>query len=204
MPNSLTKHIFTHTDLPSVQGFCCGDEPFEQEVADWLKSPAIPGVDYAANSIGSLDKPSRVWLYRLGEHLVGFGALAKTAWPWPGKNSDPKLQLTIIIWVGVQKEFQGQPPGPRNDRYAAQILDDLVSEAAADSKTHPILGLYVHKDNKKAIKFYKDAGFSDELVQRKNKDSGEVEYFKMFIVLDGEALAGALSLAKKYNDLTEG
>ena len=35
-----------------------------------------------------------------------------------------------------------------------------------DAKTHPVLGLFVHKDNKRAIKFYKDAGFSDELEQR--------------------------------------
>jgi ribosomal protein S18 acetylase RimI-like enzyme len=63
-----------------------------------------------------------------------------------------------------------------------------VAEAAADARTHPVLGLFVHKDNKRAIKFYKDAGFSDELVQRVDKATGEVEYYKMFIVLDDDAL----------------
>lgn len=197
MAQSLTRQIFTSADLPDVQNFHCGDDPFELEVANWLKGTAGPDVDSAVNSINHPDKPGRVWLYKLGERLVGFGALAKTDWRWPGKNNDPKLPLSIIIWVGVQKEFQGQPDGPKEERYSAQILDDLVAEAEEEGKTHPVLGLFVHKNNKRAIKFYKDAGFSDELVQRKDKETGEVEYYKMFVVLDDEALASIIKAAKK-------
>ena len=138
-----------------------------------------------------------MWLYKLDDKLIGFGALAKTEWRWPGKNNDPRLPLTIVIWLGIQNEFRGQPPSPKEGRYAARILDDLVAEAEVDARTHPVLGQFVHKDNKRAIKFYKDAGFSVELVQRVNKTTGEVEYYKMFIILDNEALQELVTNATK-------
>ena len=97
------------------------------------------------------------------------------------------------MWAGVQKEFKGQPPGPKEDRYSSQILGDLISEANEDKTTHPVLGLFVDKDNNRAIKFYKDAGFSDELVQRVDKAG----LYKMFIILDDDALEEAISRAKK-------
>jgi len=78
-----------------------------------------------------------------------------------------------------------------------QILDDLVAEAERDAKTHPVLGLFVHKDNKRAIKFYKDAGFTDELVQKKDKTTGEIEYYKMLVILDDDRLAEILSAGRK-------
>jgi len=192
MAETLTRHAFTAAEWPNVQNFHCGDEPYEKEVADWLKGPDAPNVDSALTSINHPEKPGRVWLYKLGDEIVAFGALAKTDWRWPGKNNDPKLPLSIIIWVGVQVKFWGQPPGPKEERYSVQILDDLVAEAMLDAKTHPVLGLFVHKDNKRAIKFYKDAGFSDELEQRVEKTG----HYKMFIVLDDDALAATLTAAK--------
>lgn len=192
MSEPLTRHVFSADDLPDVQDFYCGDEPYEKEVADWLKGPAVGGVDNAVNSIVHPDKPSRVWMYKIDGQLIGFGALAKTDWPWPGKNNDPKLPLSIIIWVGVDKKYQGQPLGPKEGRYSAQILDDLVAEAEVDAKTHPVLGLYVDQNNKKAIRFYKEAGFSDELPQRVEK----IGLYKMVIVLDDEALVATLEAAK--------
>lgn len=195
MDETLTKHVFTGKDLSDVQDFNCGDEPYEVEVANWLKGPGLPDVDSALTSINHPEKPGRVWLYKLGTDIVGFGALAKTDWRWPGKNNDPKLPLSIVIWVGVQKKYWGQPPGPKEERYSIQILDDLVAEATEDAKTHPVLGLFVHKDNKRAIKFYKDAGFSDELEQRVEKTA----HYKMFIVLDEAALEAAIAASK---DLT--
>ena len=51
MADSLTKHPSTADDWAAVQDFDCGDEPFEQEVADWLRGPAEPGVESALNSI---------------------------------------------------------------------------------------------------------------------------------------------------------
>lgn len=188
MAETLTRHPFTKADLRDVQDFDCGDEPHELEVSNWLKGSDEQGVDSALNSIAHLEKPGRVWLYRHGDQIVGFGSLARTEWRWPGKNNDPKLPLSIIIWVGVQKRFWGMPAGPKENRFSAQILDDLVAEAQLDAKTHPILGLFVHKDNARAIRFYKEAGFSDELLQRVEKTG----FYKMFVVLDDEALELAL------------
>ena len=196
MSESLTRHTFSANDLPDVQDFHCGDEPYEKEVAEWLKGPAVEGVDSAINSIVHPDKPSRVWLYKIGKKIVGFGSLAKSEWRWPGKNNDGFVPLSVIIWIGVQKEFWGKPEGPKDERYSAQILDDLLAEAEAEAKTHSVLGLFVHKDNKRAIKFYKDSGFSDDLVQRVNKETGEVNYFKMFVVLDEDAFQAAVEAAK--------
>lgn len=193
MAESLIRQIFSAADLPDVQDFHCGDEPYEQEVADWLKGSDEPGTDSAVNSINDPVRPSRVWLYKLDGKIVGFGSLAKTAWRWPGKNNDPSFPLSIIIWVAVQKEYWGLPDGPKDARYSAQILDDLVAEAELDAKTHPVLGLFVHKDNHRAIKFYKDAGFSDELVQRVDKTG----FYKMFIVLDDDAFEAAVEAARK-------
>jgi GNAT superfamily N-acetyltransferase len=197
MTNRLTKHPFTADDIADVQDFDCGDAPYEKEVADWLKGPDDPAIDSALTSIKHPQRPGRVWLYKLDDDLVGFGALAHTEWRWPGKNNDPKLSLSVIIWVAVQRKYWGQPAGARENRYAAQILDDLVAEAAQDANTHPVLGLFVHKANQKAIKFYKNAGFSDELVHRRDKVTNEIEYYKMFIILDDPAFEAAIGAAKK-------
>jgi hypothetical protein len=188
----LTRHSFSAADLVDLQDFHCGDEPYEIEVADWLKGPDEPGRDCAVNSIKHPDKPSRVWLYKIDTEIVGFGALAKSKWRWTGKNNDPSIPLSVIIWVAVQKKFWGKPEGPKEERFSALILGDLIAEAQEDAKTHPVVGLFVHKGNNRAIKFYKDAGFSDELVQPINK-----EYYKMFIVLDDEALVEILKNARK-------
>ena len=193
MAESPTRHPFSAADLPDVQDFYCGDEHYEKEVADWIKGTEG---DCAVNSIVHPKKPSRVWLYKAGEKIVGFGSLAQSKWYWPGNKTDPEMNLSVIIWVGVQKEFWGKPEGPKEERYSAQILDDLLAEADASAKTHPILGLYVHKDNGRAIKFYKDSGFNDELVHPVEKETGEVKYLKMFVVLDDEAFEEAAEAAK--------
>ena len=63
---SLTKQPFAESNWAAVQSFDCGEAPFEKEVADWLKGSGEPGVDSALNSIRHPQKPSRVWLYKLG------------------------------------------------------------------------------------------------------------------------------------------
>ncbi len=186
--NELARYEFTPSEWPNVQGFDCGDEPYEKEVSEWLKGPSGAGIDSALNSISDPARPSRLWLYKLGEEVVRFGALSKTTWRWPGKNNDPTLPLSIIIWFAVQKAYWGQPPGPKDSRYSAVILDDLIAEARLDAKTHPVLGLFVHKDNERAIRFYKGVGFNDDLVQRVENTG----MYKMFIVLDDVAFEEAV------------
>jgi len=139
MNAGLTKHVFTKSDWADVQNFNCGDRAFEQEVANWLKGADTLGTDSALNSINHSDKPCRVWLYKLDGVLVGFGSLAKTEWRWPGKNNDPKLPLTIVIWVGLQKEFQGRASkvafsdrmnsSVENTRKSAVINSDIALNA---------------------------------------------------------------------------
>lgn len=198
---SLTKHPFGDDDWESVQAFDCGDAPYELEVSRWLKGAADE--DSALASIHNDKRPGKVWLYKLDDGtLVGFGALGKSEWRWTGKK-DPRVPLTVIIWVGLQKEFQGQPPPPtpKEERYSARILDDLIAEAVADAETHPILGLFVHKDNVKAIRLYQAAGFTADGLDPVRDTAGEVAYYKMAMVLNDEALLRLLPpRAKKKSE----
>lgn len=185
MSQRLSKEFFTKESLDEVQTFACGTEFYETEVSDWLKRPL--GEDSALTAIQNLERPAQVWLYRLeDETLVGFGALAKSRWRWTGKK-DPFIPITMVIWCGVGEEFQGRPEGPRKERYAFRILDDLLGEASDDQNAYPVFGLCVHTDNHKAIKFYKNFGFDVDLDSFKDKENGR-EYRRMAYVLDKEAL----------------
>ena len=193
---SLTKHLFSDEDLASVQDFDCGSAPYELEVSNWLKGSADQ--ESAIASIHHPVRPCKVWLYKLEDGtLVGFGALGKSEWRWKG-NKDPRVPVTVIIWVGLQKEFQGQPPppSPKEQRYSVRVLDDLINQASEDKETHPVLGLFVHKDNVKAIRLYQAAGFTDDLDPLRNK-AGEIEYLRMAVILDVDSLLGALPAKSK-------
>jgi ribosomal protein S18 acetylase RimI-like enzyme len=186
----LKKQTFSEANWAEVQNFDCGSEPYELEVSAWLKGQA--GEDSALTSIHHPEKPGRVWLYKLPDNtLVGFGALAKSEWRWKGKK-DPKIALSIIIWIGLQKEFRGQPPGPKEDRYSTQILDDLIAEALESQETHPVLGLFVHRDNVRAIRLYQRAGFMENLEPTKDG-----QYLRMAVVLNPEVLRRVLAAANK-------
>jgi ribosomal protein S18 acetylase RimI-like enzyme len=67
--------------------------------------------------------------------------------------------VNIIPAVGVDKRFHGQPPGPPEQRYASLILRDLIYEATLHQERDPLLGLYVHPQNTRAIRFYQRLGF---------------------------------------------
>ncbi len=196
MADGLVKEPFTDEDWHEVQSFDCGDEPFAREVSDWLRGPAE--ADSAIASIHHPDRPGRVWLYRLEDGtLVGFGALGKSEWRWKGKK-DPKVRLTIIIWLGIRKEFRGQPPGPRENRYSAQILDDLIAEALEEQEAYPVLGLFVQTANTRAIELYRRAGFTEELDTYTDKTTG-VAYQRMAMVLNPEALLRSVQAGAKKN-----
>jgi len=197
MSSALIRHPFTASDWESVQTFDCGDEQYEREVAAWIKGPGEPDVDSALTSLNHPEHPGRVWLYKLEDGtLVGFGSLGQNEWRWKGKK-DPFVPVTIIIWVGLCREYQGEPEGPKEGKYSVQILNDLIKGAEKDQFTHPVLALCVHKDNVKAIKLYKWFGFADDLEPRCNKETKEVEYLWMAVVLDDEALLRLRDEAKK-------
>ena len=185
MSSLLTKVEFTEATWDEVQGFDCGDKPYQLEVSNWLKGEL--GKDSALSAIKNTERPATIWLYQLEDRrLVGFGALGKSEWRWKGKK-DPKIPVTLIIWYAVQKEFQKQPPGPPEGHYSAQILDDLMAVALDDQLTHPVLGLCVQAENQRAIDLYKRVGFTESLDPFIDKETGG-KYQRMAMVLNAAAL----------------
>jgi ribosomal protein S18 acetylase RimI-like enzyme len=190
----LVKELFTEDYWDEVQTFDCGSKSYEVEVSDWLKRPF--GEDGALTAIRNSERPARVWLYRLaGGTLVGFGAIAESKWRWKGKK-DPSVPVTVIIWLAVAKQFQGLPKGPGKRRYSIQIVDDLIDEALALAHTHPVVGLCVHPENERAIKLYKQYGFTENLEPFTDKLTG-ITYLKMAMILSDDVLIQILDAAKK-------
>lgn len=152
-PISLLRKVpFTEELLPNVQGFFCGDLFWEGEISDWIKDP-----EQGAREVreGQCD----AWLYANQDgELVGFSSLGSSNWRWPTPK-DPRISLNVIPALGVDKRFWGKPEGARADRYSAQILRDLIETARTHSTRQPLLALYVHPDNIRAIKAYENAGF---------------------------------------------
>jgi GNAT superfamily N-acetyltransferase len=149
MSASLIAVPFAADLLELVQGFACGDEPYEHELADWIVRDSLPAMEHG----------TRVWLYATADRqLVGYGSLGTTNWHWPDPKSK-RVTLHVIPAVAIQKPFWGKPEGPREGRYSSQILDHLIAEATDRTDVLPLLGLFVHPDNHRAIRLYERAGF---------------------------------------------
>jgi ribosomal protein S18 acetylase RimI-like enzyme len=80
----------------------------------------------------------------------------------------------LIPAVAIQKQFWGKPDGPREGRYSSQILDHLITEAARLPIDVPVLGLFVHPQNQRAIKVYERAGFQQFTQTYTDKTTGIV------------------------------
>ncbi len=181
MPRTLHKIPFGPNLLAKVQDFDCGDDPEGHEAAAWIK--AQPGTNGALDEMQDSKRQCEVWLHATAEDgLVAFSSLGATRWPWLTPD-DPKMPISIIPWVGILKQFQGQPRGAGERRFSDQIMDHLRFEAANRAGRLPILGLCVSPTSVGAIKVYKRAGFV-ELADKpfKDPDTGKT-YLRMFLRL---------------------
>lgn len=154
MVEALKKVPFKPADIALFQDFRCGDEPWEQEVARWIKNDMDDGV------LSALQEGCEVWVYYVGAgDIVGFGSLDQAAWGWP-KSSSKRVPINLIPWLGIDQRFWGHPlDAGREDRYSRQLLKDLIAEASTHSDRHPVLGLCVDHRNVRAINLYKQERF---------------------------------------------
>jgi hypothetical protein len=156
MLSNLLKTPFTEQLLPRVRDFCCGRDPWEIEVSDWIKAPfrATPRPG-ALDAMTDPERPCEVWLYGTVQgDLVGFGSIGWTEWRWPRPNNDPRVPISIIPYIGVGATFQGKP-----ERFGSQILSDLRAEALGHPARMPLIGLFVDVRNNDASRFYEKEHF---------------------------------------------
>jgi GNAT superfamily N-acetyltransferase len=141
---------FTATSAP-LSGFSCGIEEWHLELNEWICTQKV------LDSI--TQRGTKVWVYYLNNDIVGYGSLGVTERPPPppGKNR----RFSIIPYLAVQTTYHGQPYGAlRDDKFAGQIMNDLILKAR--QLGHPQLILYVHPKNDQAKAFYDKFGFSNE------------------------------------------
>ncbi|MBI1913360.1 MAG: GNAT family N-acetyltransferase [Planctomycetes bacterium] len=149
MPDLLDVSAFTPDLLLEVQDFDYGEEPYQKELAEWMRNEAVP----------ALKRGSKVWLYiNQATEIVGYSSLGVTRWRYPGPTSR-KTELVIVPAVALRKAFWGKPDGPADERYSSQIMRHLLDEARDWSGELPALGLFVHPDNLAATKLYERFGF---------------------------------------------
>ncbi len=134
--------------------FDCGTATtYQTEVAEWIRSPAQEVWEEIDN--GRL----QVWLYftETGE-LIGFASLGLQEIDIA--DTPPQSQEVLMVpYYGVQAKFHKKPDGPWQHYYSRQIFADLLSEARHHPTRKPLLFLYVHPDNKGAIRLYEQFGF---------------------------------------------
>jgi GNAT superfamily N-acetyltransferase len=149
MPDPLQIVLFTADMLDQVRGFNYGDEPYQQELADWICNDAAR----------ALTRGTRIWLYvNRAPAIVGYSSLGLTRWHFPEPTS-PKTALLIVPAVAVRQCFWGMPEGPPDERYSSQIMRHLLDEASAWPGRLPGVALFVHPDNRAAIKLYERFAF---------------------------------------------
>jgi ribosomal protein S18 acetylase RimI-like enzyme len=156
MSSKLRSKIFSVADLPGVQGFECGGDPWHKERALWIKRDAT----HPQSALQSMrEHNTGVWLYYAPPgDLVGYGSLGTTNRPLPPSGKGKPVQLGVIPSLAIQSAFKGQPKDcPREERYAYQIISHLLLRAR--ERGHSIVLVDVHEQNHEARLFYERVGF---------------------------------------------
>jgi len=171
--------LTSEADQTRLVGFNCGTEHFAGHVAEWILGSDV---------FDSIKRGTRVWIFEtVAGHVVGYGSLGTTRWKWPLPDGQ-RTSLVIIPMLGMDSRYFGQPPEPEW-RYANQMMAHLIHEATrlvsewprGDKKYCRKLVLFVHRDNRRAIRFYERCGF--EAISGSIDESG---HFKMLYDLDDD------------------
>lgn len=156
MPPLLEPLRFCEADLPLVENFYCGDEPWSVVAAEWIRAPAVhdPGALYSVANRGN-----EVFLYFDGPQLVGFGSLGKCKWSYPGRK-DQRIEFSYIPQVALAADFQRKPAGAVDgERYSDAVIQDLIGRANLHGLE--MLALQVSTENLKAIRLYQRYDFRE-------------------------------------------
>jgi ribosomal protein S18 acetylase RimI-like enzyme len=188
MPTILRKIPFDEDLLPLVLDFDCseGESPsfWEEEINEWIRADPSTG----DGVLFWKQRGTQVWLYtNEDDEVVGYGSLGASKWPDPAiVERVPKIKrvpISLIPAVGIDRRFQGGPPGARGiERYSSKIIRHLVSEARKHGERQPFLGLYVHPENEKAIGLYRREHFADFSQKCWHEEAG-VHYSSMILKL---------------------
>jgi ribosomal protein S18 acetylase RimI-like enzyme len=168
MANRLSKVEFAADLLHLVTGFDCGDEEWAREVADWIQK--APGQGGALDELANRQThPLTVWLHFNDEQeLVGFSSLMRfSGFMMP--------RISLIPNLAVAKTHQGKG-------YIRDIMGHLIATAQAEvaSGRLPVLGLFVHPHNQRAIDTYKCFGFQPTTERDIDSVTG-IEYIGMLL-----------------------
>lgn len=129
-----------------VRGFSCGSDPWDEEVAEFIRS----GDAWRAHRSGK----SVTVLYFVDdreESLVGFYNIAKKTVGYPLFKGERKVPCFLITYIAVSTEHQGH-------RYFSRMLEDIAR--AATEARQEALYLFVDERNTAAISRYERKGFA--------------------------------------------
>lgn len=103
---------------------------------------------------------NQVWLYaEASVGAVGFGAIGITSWRIPDPRKSAWVQHPHILYVGVDVRFRGKPADVApEERYASQIMRDLISSAKIAVPHAEYVSLTVHAENP-SRRFHERFGF---------------------------------------------